>query len=174
MIAAIVAVDKKWGIGKDNKLLCDIPGDMKHFKEITLNGSYNFMPFVICGRKTFDTIGKPLYGRMNVVITSAIKDDNFHEKDGAYYASFQTVLRLLDVAKEKGANMYIIGGGTIYEQLFHLVDTVYLTKINAEYEADTFFHDIDNNDDWQIVEDSGVLKEENTPEYRFITYKKKG
>ncbi|MBD5087504.1 MAG: dihydrofolate reductase [Clostridiales bacterium] len=160
----IVAVDKNWGIGYQNNLLVRIPADQRFFRETT-TGKY-----VIMGRKTLESFpgGQPLKNRTNIVIT---KDKNYQVKDTIVVNSIEEALKKVEnVPKE---NIYVIGGASIYEQMLPLCDTVHITKIDYAYQADAFFPNLDEREEWQIVGES----EEQTYydlEYTFLCYKKKG
>jgi dihydrofolate reductase len=126
--AAVVAHDKNRLIGGDNKLLWHLPEDLKHFKNLTLNST------VIMGRKTFESIGKPLPKRLNVVLT---KDDNFRPNNCMVYDRVQDVVR--DFAEE--TRVFIIGGGEIYKQFLPYITRIYVSLVDGEYQGDTYFPD---------------------------------
>lgn len=134
MISIIVAVAENNVIGKDNDLIWHLPRDLKHFKETT-TGHY-----VIQGRKTFESCGKPLPNRTNVIITR----DNNYKAEGCI-----VVHSLEDAIKEAkdDSEAFIIGGGKIYEQAMSLVDRIYLTRVHHSFEGDTFFPEI-NMEEW--------------------------
>lgn len=132
IISAIAAMSRNLVIGKDNKLLWHIPADFKHFKKVTMGKP------IIMGRKTYESIGKPLPGRANIVITS--KPD---EVEGDV-VTVSTIEDALERAKKIAADtdvdeIFVIGGGQIYEAAMPQVDRIYLTVINQDYEGDTFF-----------------------------------
>ncbi|MFP4023420.1 MAG: dihydrofolate reductase [Thiohalospira sp.] len=138
MLSIIVAVSENNVIGKDNDLIWHLPRDLKHFKETT-TGHY-----VIQGRKTYESYGKPLPNRTNVIIT----------RDKDYTADGCIVVHSLEEALKKAENdsePFIIGGGKIYEQALPLVDRIYLTKIHHSFEGDTYFPEI-NMDEWELTE----------------------
>jgi dihydrofolate reductase len=159
MISIIVATDNKGGIGKDNQLLWHLPNDLKRFKFITNNH------VIIMGRKTFESIGRVLPNRTNVVITRN-KDLVF---DGCVMCSS------LEQAIEKYAkeDVFIIGGGEIYKQAMAIADRVYLTKVDTELEADTHFQELSEKD-WEVT----LLEKHSTDEkhpynYTFINYQRR-
>lgn len=131
MINIIAAIDSKRGLGKDNKLSWHISDDLKRFKSLTQNHP------VIMGRKTFQSIGKALPQRTNIVITS---DPNFKAENVITVNSIEDAITK---AKESEGfeEIYIIGGGQIYKQALEkdLVDRLYLTLIKGDFNADTFF-----------------------------------
>ena len=128
-ISLIAAVDEHFGLGKNNALLCYLPADLQHFKSVTMDKP------ILMGRKTFDSIGKALPGRMNILISH--QPLNIHGV---------TVVDSLDKAFELTQHypeVMIIGGASIYEQTFSKATTIYLTKIDGQFNADVFFPRID-------------------------------
>jgi dihydrofolate reductase len=129
-ISIIAALAENRGIGKDNRLLWHIPEDMRRFRELTTGHA------VVMGQKTYESIGRPLPNRTNVVLT----------RDPGFAAPGCVVCRSLDEALEKAREteeeeVFIIGGGTVYRQTLPLADRLYLTLVKGEFEADTFFPD---------------------------------
>ena len=131
MISLIAAIGKNNELGKRNTLLWHLPADMKHFREIT-----SLHP-VIMGRKTFESIGKPLPNRRNIVIT---RDLNY-KKEGVELA--YSLNEALDLFPNQNEEIFIIGGAEIYKQTMPIADKLYITHIEAEdSEADSFFPEI--------------------------------
>src|SRR3990167_251470 len=129
-ICIISAIDRKRGIGKNNKLLYQLPKDLEHFKKITFGHP------VIMGQTTFESIGRPLPGRTNIVLSF---DRNFKAKGCIVCFSIDEAIQ---AASQKDKNkIFFIGGASIYTQAIKIVDRLYLTVIDAEKEADTFFPD---------------------------------
>ncbi len=158
----IVAVDKNWAIGYQNKLLISIPEDMKFFRETTMN------KVVVMGKNTLESFpnSKPLKNRVNIVI--ALEKDYKVEGATVVYSIEEA---LEEVAKYNSEDVFVIGGGSIYRQMVDYCDTAYITYIDHAYQADTYFPNLDEKDGWEIVEES----EEQTYfdlEYFFRTYKK--
>lgn len=137
----IVAVDKNWAIGKDNSLLVRIPSDQRYFKEKTTNN------VIVMGRKTLESFpeANPLPNRTNIVITS---NPNYKAKDTRLVYSIEEALE--EIKKYPSEQVYIIGGQTIYEQFLGYCDVAYITKIDYAYDADSFFPNIDDNEDWEL------------------------
>lgn len=158
---AIVAVDKNWGIGKDNGLLFRLPADMAFFKQTTLNS------VVIMGRKTLQSFpgGKPLKDRVNVVLSSTLD-----KTEGVVLA--KNMCSLKRQLKKYDLPVFVIGGATVYKALLDLCDEVLVTKVDADGNADTFFPNLDENKNFELVYTSEV---QNTNGYdiTFNTYKKK-
>lgn len=161
MISIIGAVGKNNEIGKDNKLLWNLPADLKHFKEITTGHP------VIMGQKTFQSIGKPLPNRRNIVLTL---DNNYKEND---IEIFHSIEELENNLKNEKDEIFIIGGGTIYNLFIDKADKLYITHVDASFpDADTFFPKIDK-DKWQKIKEekfSPSLKDELG--YSFVEYLK--
>lgn len=167
MISAIVCTDLNYGIGSKNELLTHIPEDMKMFRELTTNN------IVIMGRRTWDSLSKkPLPNRTNVIITrqanwTYLDDNNVIFCDIERIKSF---LKNADI--QCYDNIFIIGGGQIYKELLPYCNRVYLTRVLNAYEnADTFFPNIDEMQEWSIVSES-ELKEYNGVQYKFCIYEK--
>ena len=123
MISLIAAIGKNNELGKNNQLIWHLPNDLKFFKEITLNKT------IVMGRKTFESIGRPLPKRKNIVLSSNFK----HENTEVY----NNISDLLD--KYKNEELFIIGGANIYNQFIDIADKIYLTEIDEIANADTYF-----------------------------------
>ena len=158
----IVAVDKNWAIGKDNKLLVSIPQDMKFFRETTMG------KVVVMGRKTLESFpgGQPLKKRTNIVLT---RDKNYKVKDAIVVHGVEELLEELKNYDEK--EIYVIGGESIYRALLPYCKVAHVTKIDHAYEADTYFPNLDEMEDWEVT---GVSEEQTyfDLEYEFVRYEK--
>lgn len=160
-IKAIVAVDENGAIGRQGDLLCHLPADMRHFKEMTMGHS------IVMGRKTFESFPRrPLPGRQNLVITRSA---------GWQYPGV-TVAHTLEqaIALAETDTVFIIGGAQIYEQALPVVDVLHLTLIHARWaSADVYFPALDPNQ-WQEVErEHHTSDHRNAYEYDFITLKRR-
>ncbi len=132
MISVIAAVGKNRELGKNNKLLWDIPEDMEHFRNKTRGHA------VIMGRKTYESIGHALPGRPNIIIT---RDDTFKTTDGSFIVHSLDEAIALGKEKEKD-ELFIIGGANIYAQAIDIADKLYITEVHQDFpDADTFFPD---------------------------------
>lgn len=154
-MTAIVCVSQNWGIGHDGALLFRISADLKRFKALTVGKT------VILGRKTLDTFpgGKPLKDRRNIVLSRRELDI-----PGAEIAhSFE------EAAALGGDDAIVIGGASVYMALLSRCDRVYVTKVDAAPDADSFFPDLDDNPDWRVASESEVF-EENGLKFRFVDY----
>ncbi len=141
----IVAVDNNWAIGNKNKLLVSIPNDMKHFREETTG------KVVVLGRKTLETFpqGQPLKNRTNIILSS---NPNYKVKDAIVIHSLKDLLE--ELKKYRDEDIYVIGGENIYKQLLPYCNVAHVTKIDREYEADTYFQNLDQDPQWRITAES--------------------
>ena len=158
----IVAVDKNWAIGKENKLLVSIPQDMKFFRETTMG------QVVVMGRKTLESFpgGQPLKKRTNIVIT---RDKNYSVKDAIVVHSVEEALE--ELKNYNSEDVYVIGGDSIYRQMLPYCHVAHVTKINHAYEADTYFPNLDEKEEWLVT---GVSDEQTyfNLEYEFVRYER--
>lgn len=138
MISLIAALANNRAIGKDNQLLWQLPNDLRHFKQLTLNKP------IIMGRKTFDSIGRPLPKRRNIIIS---RQPNYEVAGCDVFNSINAAL----TATRDVPEVMIIGGAHIYEQTLTLADRLYLTLVDDEPEGDAFFPEWDPKE-WQLVE----------------------
>ncbi|MEO6720878.1 MAG: dihydrofolate reductase [Ferruginibacter sp.] len=161
-IAMVVAASTNNAIGKNNELLWHLPNDMKFFKNVT----WGFP--VIMGRKTFEIFDKPLAGRTSIVIT---------RQQGWQAAGAITATGLEDaVEKGKATNakqLFIIGGGEIYKQSMEVADTIYITRVHAELDGDTFFPVIDESQ-WELESNEDFpIDDKHAFTYSFQVWKKR-
>ena len=160
MFSIIVAIGKNREIGKGNKLLWHIPEDLKNFKEITTGKT------VIMGRKTFESIGRPLPNRKNIVLSKNGDKESFEQKGIELY---QNLENLISDYKNSEEEIFIIGGEQIYREFMQkgLVRRLYISYIEfSDSEADAYFPEIDYNN-WKII------KEKNYDNWKFCMYEKK-
>lgn len=158
-LSCIVAADLKNGIGKDNQLLWHIPADLKYFKSVTIGKP------IIMGRKTYESIGRPLPGRRNLIISRSGNSIEGCEV-------FSSIDAALEAVKEE-QEAFIIGGAEIYRQTFGMIDQIYLTRVFSEFEADVFFPEIKPGI-WELLFSTGKqIDEKSGLEFCFITYKRK-
>ena len=160
MFSIIVAIGKNREIGKGNKLLWHIPEDLKNFKEITTGKT------VIMGRKTFESIGRPLPNRKNIVLSKNGDKESFEQKGIKLY---QNLENLIADYKNSGEEIFIIGGEQMYREFMQkgLVRRLYISYIEfSDSEADVYFPEINYNS-WKII------KEKNYDNWKFCMYEKK-
>jgi len=165
MISIICAVGKNNEIGKKNDLLWSLPADMKHFREITKGQT------VIMGQKTFESIGRPLPNRRNIVLT---QDKNFSSEGVEIVYSLDELFDLLKKNSDENAENFIIGGGMIYKLFIDKADKLYITHVDAEFpDADTFFPEIEK-EKWQKIKSEKYIKDDlNKYDLEFAEYIKK-
>ncbi|XTP52684.1 dihydrofolate reductase [Niallia sp. Krafla_26] len=161
MISFIVAMDKNRVIGKENQLPWHLPEDLKFFKRVTMGHP------IIMGRKTHESIGKPLPGRENIIVT--------RNKD--YKSEGCTVIHSLEdlrqFANQKNEEVFVIGGAQLFIETFPIADRLYITEIHHEFDGDTFFPEF-NESNWTLVsKEQGVKDEKNPYDYFYTIYERK-
>lgn len=159
VISIIAAIDENNALGFKNKLLCHLPDDLKNFKKITLNKP------VIMGRKTFESIGKPLKDRLNIVLSS--------KKIHSEVVSANSLAQAIDLCTDNYPEIMIIGGQSVYEEAILIADKLYITKILHKFsKADVYFPEIDIKK-WQVIENIPHEQDDaHAFNFNFITYNK--
>ncbi|MEL0640144.1 type 3 dihydrofolate reductase [Pseudoalteromonas aliena] len=157
IISMIAAMANNRVIGLDNKMPWHLPADLQHFKKVTMDKP------VIMGRKTFESIGRPLPGRRNIIITR----NSEYQVDGIEAVSTpEAALKLVCDEEE----VMVIGGGNIYEQFLLKAERLYLTFIDLDVEGDTQFPDYQNVASWQVKDEENKQPDEkNKHSYKFVT-----
>ncbi|UII54525.1 dihydrofolate reductase [Cytobacillus spongiae] len=159
MISLMWAMDENRVIGKDNQLPWHLPEDLKFFKRTTMGHP------IAMGRKTFESIGKPLPGRENVIIT---RNQNYEQEGCKILHSIEELLHYSQTQNE----LFIIGGAEIFREALPYADRLYLTQINHSFDGDTFFPSFDRNE-WKLVsKEKGIKNEQNPYDYEFQIYEK--
>ena len=158
----IVAADRNWAIGKNNNLMWSIPADMKFFRETTQGN------VVIMGRKTLESFpqGQPLKNRVNIVIT---RNPSYKVKDAVVVHSVEEAI---EESRKYDGDVFVIGGESIYRAMLPYCDTALVTRIDYAYEADTWFPNLDEDEEWELTDEG----EEQTCfdlEYAFTRYERK-
>ncbi len=163
-IAMIAAMAKNRIIGADNDMPWHLPADLKHFKAITLGKA------VIMGRKTYESIGRALPGRPNIVITS---NADYSLSDATVVDSPESafeVAKALSPEQSENDEAMIIGGGTIYQSFLDKADTLYLTHIDLDVDGDTQFPDYEAAASWkEVSREAHSADEKNAHSYTFVT-----
>ena len=159
-ITLVAAIASNNVIGKENSLPWNIPEDLKRFKQMTSGHT------ILMGRKTFDSIGRPLPNRQNIVMT---KDENFEREGIKVINDFYEALELI---KESNEDIFVIGGSKIYELFEPVANSLAITRILKDFEGDAFFPDI-NWDLWQIEKEEKFFDEKSNIECKLIEYSKK-
>ncbi len=160
MITIIAAVAANNALGKNNQLIWHIPADLKRFKKVTSNHH------VIMGRKTYESLGKPLPNRTNIIIT---RNKEYTVEGCVIVNSLQEAI---EVAKED-SNPFILGGAQIYKQALNFANKLDLTLVHHNFEADAFFPEIDLKVWKEISREDFKADEKNSYNYSFVTFIKK-
>jgi dihydrofolate reductase len=161
MISFIVAMDKNRVIGNKNRLPWHLPADLQYFKRVTMGHP------VIMGRKTYESIGRPLPGRENIILT---RDENY-TVDGC--TVLHSVSDIKELEKQNNDELFVIGGAEIFKETFTIANRLYITMIEEEFEGDTYFPNFDKNE-WVLVsKEKGPRDEKNPYNYYFLVYEHK-
>jgi dihydrofolate reductase len=156
IVSQIAAMSENHVIGKDNQLLWHMPNDLKHFKNTTSGHT------VIMGRKTFDSVGKPLPKRRNIIITR----QSITIEGCEVVNSIEAALALCKDEDE----VFIVGGAEIYKQSLHLTDRIYLTIIHHHFGGDSFFPELSKNEWKEVSYENHPADDKNAFRYSFVIY----
>lgn len=152
---------KKRALGKDNDLLWHLPNDFKHFKSLTTGHP------VVMGRKTYESIGRLLPNRLNIIIS---RNKDFHVEGAKVFHDFQDAeTYLLNQDTQKA---FLIGGGQLYKEFINKMDMLEITEVHSEFEADTFFPEIDTQSWKEVSRKTNTMDEKHKFNYDFVRYKK--
>ncbi|MEK5134415.1 type 3 dihydrofolate reductase [Bacillus sp. FSL W8-0645] len=161
MISMIVATGKDRVIGQDNQMPWHLPADLAYFKKVT--GGHT----IVMGRKTFESIGRALPNRRNIVLTTS---SSFEAEGCEVVHSIADILAI----GESETELFIIGGSKLYEEMMPYADRLYITHIHHAFEGDRYFPDYNENE-WTVVSrEKGHRDEKNPYNYEFAVYDKKG
>ncbi|MBO9129348.1 dihydrofolate reductase [Bacillus sp. 165] len=156
MISLIWAMDDNCTIGKNNDLPWRLPADLGYFKKVTYGHP------VVMGRKTYESIGKPLPGRENIVVT----------RNKEYQPEGVTVVHSLEEVQAQEKDVFVIGGAQLYKQALPLADRLYVTHIHEVFEGDTYFPQFEK-EEWQVItQEQGIRDEKNPYDYEFVVYER--
>ena len=158
-ISIIASMDKNRVIGKDNRIPWVLPADREYFKRVTSGN------IVLMGRKTYESIGKPLSQRTNVIMT---RNRDYQVEGCIITHSIEEVL-----ARFKNRKIFVIGGGEIYKQFLPFANRLYITLLDHEFEGDTYFPEIDQKDWIKTFKQQGIKNLENPYIYYFMIYERK-
>ncbi|WP_418886677.1 type 3 dihydrofolate reductase [Gilliamella apicola] len=165
ILSVIVAMAQNRVIGLNNQMPWHLPADLAWFKKNTLNKP------VIMGRKTFESIGRPLPNRHNIVISRQIESIDNKISNVSWVKSIDEAISLAQ--KQQPDEVFIIGGGNIYKQVLPLIDRLYLTHIDAELQGDTYFPDY-LSEQWQVIyQEDHQADEKNSYPYQFKILQRK-
>lgn len=160
-IIIIVAMGENRVIGKDGKIPWRLSADLRRFKELTMDHP------VIMGRKTYESLGKPLPGRENIILS---RDEKFKPKGCVVLRFLAEALKL--ASSIDGEKIFIMGGGQVYEDALFFADEIYLTLVKASFEGDVFFPEL-NSAEWSEISREQHEKDEKNPhDYEFIVYER--
>ena len=162
MLSIIVAIANENVIGKDNKLIWNLPEDLKRFKNITTGHK------IIMGRKTFESLGRVLPNRKHIILCN----DMEMNIDNENVEIIDDISKLEEYIKSE-EECFVIGGATIYKLLMPYTDKMYITKINQSFEGDVYFPEIKEAEWEEIEKQKGIKNEENPFDYEYITYLRK-
>jgi len=160
MITIIAAVASNNALGKDNQLIWHLPADLKRFKKVTLGHH------IIMGRKTFESLGKPLPNRTTIIIT---RNKNYKQEGCIVVNSLQQAIE----AAKTDENPYVLGGAEIYKQAIKIADKLDLTLVDQSFEADVFFPEIDFTIWREAAREDIKADEKNCYNFSFISYLRK-
>ena len=160
IIWVMAAIGKNNELGKDNDLLWKFPADQKHFRERTSGHP------VIMGRKTFESIGKPLAGRVNIILT---RNSDFNAEGVAIVHSPEEALQLVADQDE----IMIIGGESVYGQFLPRASRIYLTRVDSDFDGDSFFPPMDLDSWTEVIRETKEPDEKNAHRHTFFVYDKK-
>jgi dihydrofolate reductase len=162
-LSIIVAVGKDGVIGHQNQMPWHLPDDLQYFKQLTTGN------IILMGRKTYESIGRPLPYRINIVLSS---NNELNDRDEVIIVpSVEALLKLVDEKEEwRTKKIFVIGGASVFKQLIPYADEIYLTQIDHYFEGDTYFPEL-NVEDWQEVSSQeGITDKDNPYNYHFKIY----
>jgi dihydrofolate reductase len=154
----VVAIDEDRGIGRNNQLMWSLPNDLRHFKAMTVGRP------VIMGRKTYESMGRPLPSRLNIIVS---RDSGF--KAPPECVVVPSLEKALQAAPPNTPEVAIIGGGTLFHQTLDAVDTIHLTEVHAHCGADTFFPQIEPDQWRETSRERHAADAKNAHDYSFVT-----
>ncbi|NEW78038.1 MAG: dihydrofolate reductase [Gelidibacter sp.] len=160
MVTIMAAIAANNALGKDNQLIWYLPADLKRFKKTTLNHA------VIMGRKTYESLGKPLANRTNILIT---RDKNYKAEDCVVVNSLKESLK---VALKVDENPFILGGAEIYKLAMPFADKLDITFVHHKFEADVFFPEIDKTIWKETSREDFKADDHNKYDYSFVTFER--
>lgn len=159
MISLMVAHDPNGVMGVNNDLPWHIPEDLKYFKETTMGKA------MVMGRKTYESIGRPLPGRLNIVITR----NPDYQAEGVEVV--QSLDKAIEIAREYAEEVMIIGGAEIFKRSMPLADRLYITEVHEEYDGDTFFPSY--QEDWEVIKKTDQMTSKTGTTFTYLVYERK-
>lgn len=163
-LSILVAMARNRVIGRNNKLPWHLPADLKHFKFLTMGQT------IVMGRKTYESIGKPLSGRSNIIIT---RQAGYAVPGAIVVTSIDDALLLCEETSSINGENFIIGGETLYRQTLKICQRMYITEIQRDFEGDVFFPEFDP-DEWEETQrDKQISENDANLEYHFVVLDRK-
>lgn len=163
-LSILVAMAKNRVIGQNNTLPWHLPADLKHFKSLTMGKT------IVMGRKTYQSIGRPLPGRTNIIIT---RQTSYEAPGAVVVNSVEDALRVCKEISAHDSENFVIGGEKLYRQTIKICQRMYITEINRYFEGDTFFPEF-NPDDWEETQRDKYFSDgDNCMEYHFVILDRK-
>lgn len=159
-LSILVAMAKNRVIGKNNALPWHLPADLKHFKALTMGHP------IIMGRKTYESIGRLLPGRTNVIVT---RQKAYQVAGAITVNSIDDAFKVCQAGVDGNDEVFLIGGAELYRQTFELCDRIYITEIQQDFDGDTFFPAF-NMEEWKEIAREKHFSEDGTLDYHFVTF----
>lgn len=158
-LSILVAMARNRVIGRNNKLPWHLPADLKHFKFLTMGQT------IVMGRKTYESIGKPLPGRTNIIIT---RQAGYEVPGAIVVSSIDNALLICEENSAINGENFIIGGEKIYRQTLEICQRMYITEIQRDFEGDVFFPEFDPNEWEETRRDTHIAEKDANLEYHFV------
>ena len=163
-LSLLVAMAKNRVIGRDNKLPWHLPADLKHFKFLTMGKT------IVMGRKTYESIGKPLPGRVNIIIT---RQAGYEVPGATVVSSIDDALLMCEKIRSINGENFIIGGEELYRQTLKICQRIYITEIQRDFEGDVYFPEVDPNEWEETQRDKHISENDTNLEYHFVVLDRK-
>lgn len=163
-LSLLVAMAKNRVIGRDNKLPWHLPADLKHFKFLTMGQT------IVMGRKTYESIGKPLPGRVNIIIT---RQEGYEVPGATVVSSIDDALLMCEKIRSINGENFIIGGEELYRQTLKICQRIYITEIQRDFEGDVHFPEVDPNEWEETQRDKHISENDTNLEYHFVVLDRK-
>ena len=163
-LSLLVAMAKNRVIGRDNKLPWHLPDDLKHFKFLTMGKT------IVMGRKTYESIGKPLPGRVNIIIT---RQEGYEVPGATVVSSIDDALLMCEKIRSINGENFIIGGEELYRQTLKICQRIYITEIQRDFEGDVYFPEVDPNEWEETQRDKHISENDTNLEYHFVVLDRK-
>lgn len=158
-LSLLVAMAKNRVIGRDNKLPWHLPADLKHFKFLTMGQT------IVMGRKTYESIGKPLPGRANIIVT---RQTGYEVPGTTVVNSIDDALLICERTRPINGEIFIIGGEELYRQTLKICQRIYITEIQRDFEGDAYFPEFDPSEWEETQRDKHISENDTNLEYHFV------